>query len=290
MTQLGSVLREARQQLCAALTLEPNVAALEAQILLAYALNKPRAYLLASPTAELNNLDLSLFASLLQRRLSGVPIAYILGKREFYGFEFCVTPDVLIPRPETELLVELALAYIPEQQPIQILDLGTGSGAIALSLAKLRPYAQVTAVDISPKALLVAQQNADKLALSNVHFLESDWFNALNPAQQFDLIIANPPYVAKNDPHLRQGDVQFEPLIALASGADGLDDIRHIARAAPAFLSPNGLLLIEHGYNQQDTIITLLLSLDFAAVTGHRDLADVARVTSGKKSRNMMNK
>jgi len=261
---------------------------LEAQILLAHALHKTRSYLLANPNLEIDAVNLKAFTSLLQRRLSGEPIAYILGKREFYGIEYSVTPDVLIPRPETELLVDLALAFIPEQQPYQILDLGTGSGAIALSLAKLRPEAQVTAVDISPKALAVAQQNANRLALRNVRFFLSGWFAALNPSTQFDLIIANPPYVAESDPHLSQGDVRFEPLLALKSGVDGLDDIRNIVRAAPAFLCLNGHILIEHGYNQQDKIIELLLALGFDAVAGHRDLAGQARVSYGKKSINMM--
>lgn len=288
MTQLDSVLRDARQQLCAALALESKSAALEAQILLAHALNKPRAYLLASPNEELSCGDIALFVNFLQRRLRGEPIAYILGKREFYGFELCVSQDVLIPRPETELLIDIALSHLPEQQPIQILDLGTGSGAIALALAKLRPDAQVTAVDNSLKALAVAQHNADQLALSNARFFVSNWFDAFTPSEQFDLIIANPPYVAENDPHLHQGDVRFEPLSALTSGVDGLDDIRHIARAAPAYLAPDGLLMIEHGYNQQDTIINLLNALNFWDVTGHRDFADVARVTTGKKSRDML--
>lgn len=285
---LDTVLRDARQQLSAALSLEPKIAALEAQILLAHALHKPRSYLLANPSSELDTVNLATFTSLLQRRLSGEPIAYILGKREFYGFEFRVTPDVLIPRPETELLVDLALALIPEQMPFQILDLGTGSGAIALSLAKLRPEAQVTAVDISPKALAVTQYNTDNLALHNVRFYLSDWFAALNPSTQFDLIIANPPYVAENDPHLSQGDVRFEPLLALKSGVDGFDDIRNIVRAAPAFLCPNGHILIEHGYNQQDKIIELLLALGFDAVADHRDLAGQGRVSYGKKPINMM--
>ena len=288
MIPLGLVLRDARSQLSETLSLELNVAALEAQILLAHTFNKSRTYLLAHPEVTLHEVALSAFAALLQRRLKGEPLAYILGRREFYGLEFYVTPDVLIPRPETELLVELALALMPDQQPIQVLDLGTGSGAIALAIAKLRPCAVVTAVDSAPKALKVAQRNADRLALSNVRFIESDWFRGLNHSAPFNLIVSNPPYVAQNDPHLFQGDVQFEPRQALQSGADGLSDIRSIAQAAQRFLAPHGQLLLEHGYNQQVITKALLLSLGYTNVTGYHDFAGQPRVTCGKRAQNMM--
>ena len=284
MTQISLVLRNARNQLNTALSLAPNIAALEAQILLAHALNQSRAYLLAHPEATLNESTVFLFTDLLHRRLKGEPIAYILGHREFFGFDFCVTPDVLIPRPETELLVTLALERIPLQHPIQVLDLGTGSGAIAVTLAKLRPQALVTAVDISPCALAVARQNAARLGTSNVRFIQSDWFEALDPSKQFDLIVSNPPYIAVNDPHLQQGDVRFEPISALHSGAGGLDAIRHIAQEFLRFSAPNGWLLFEHGFNQQRACADIMTSLNFTDIFFHLDLADHPRVSGGKKS------
>lgn len=284
MSTLGVALRDARSRLIAALALEPEIAALEAHVLLGHALNKPRAYLVAHPEAMLDAANLTAFEDQLQRRLAGEPIAYILGQREFYGFEFSVTPAVLIPRPETELLVELALEYIPTQQSTQILDLGTGSGAIAVTLAKLRPQALITAVDVSPDALAIARQNAARLGTDNIRFIASDWFQALDPASQFDLIIANPPYIAANDPHLQQGDVRFEPLNALQSGADGLDAIRRIAQESRRFLTPNGHLMFEHGYNQQEACANILASFAYAHINCQRDLAKQPRVSSGKKS------
>jgi len=284
VTTLGVALRDARSRLMAALALEPDIAALEAHVLLGHAMNKARAYLLAHPEAELDCNNRAAFDALLQRRLSGEPIAYILGQREFYGFEFSVTPAVLIPRPETELLVELALECIPPQQPMQILDLGTGSGAIAVTLAKLRPQALITAVDVSPDALAIARQNAARLRTDNIRFIASDWFQALDPTSQFDLIIANPPYIAANDPHLQQGDVRFEPLNALQSGADGLDAIRRIAQESQRFLTPNGQLMFEHGYNQQEACANILASFAYANINCQRDLAKQPRVSSGKKS------
>jgi release factor glutamine methyltransferase len=278
------VLRDARSRLIAALSLQPDVAGLEANVLLGHALKKSRAYLLAHPELDLDDASLAPFTALLNRRLTGEPIAYVLGQREFYGLEFSVTPDVLIPRPETELLVELALAHIPSDQPSQILDLGSGSGAIALTLAKLRPQALVTAVDVSPQALTITRQNATRLKVSNVCFIESDWFEALDPSRHFDLIVSNPPYVAQDDPHLRQGDVRFEPIRALQSGADGLQDIRRIAQESLRFLPVNGHLLFEHGYNQKDACAALLSALGYSAIKCQRDLAGQYRVTSGKKS------
>ena len=284
MTTLGLALRAARSRLANALALEPAVAALEAQVLLGHAQHKTRTFLLAHPEVELGDTDLTAFEALLQRRLSGEPIAYILGRREFYGFEFSVTPAVLTPRPETELLVEHALEHIPPQQPLRILDLGTGSGAIAITLAKLRPQALVTAVDISPEALAVAQQNAARLEVRNIRFIESNWFQALDPGSQFDLIVANPPYIAANDPHLQQGDVRFEPIGALHSGADGLDAIRLIVQESQRFLPPNGWLLFEHGFNQQQACANILTSLGYANISCQRDLAGQARMSSGRKS------
>ena len=284
MTTLSLALRAARSRLTRTLALEPAIAGLEAHVLLGHALNKTRAYLLAHPEAALDDNQTTAFESLLQRRLSGEPIAYILGRREFYGLEFSVSPAVLIPRPETELLVELALEHTPLQKPMRILDLGTGSGAIALTLAKLRPQALVTAVDVAPDALTIAQQNATRLEVRNIRFIESDWFQALNPGSQFDLIVANPPYIAANDPHLQQGDVRFEPIGALHSGSDGLDAIRHIAQESHRFLTPNGLLFFEHGFDQQLACTSILASFSYVDIACHRDLSNQPRISSGKKS------
>lgn len=284
MSTVAEALRDARSRLLSTLDLEATVASLEAHVLLGHALNKSRAYLLAHPDTELGSAQSAAFDALLQRRLHGEPIAYILGQREFYGLDFSVTPAVLIPRPETELLVELALERIPPQQPMRILDLGTGSGAIALTLAKLRPLAQLTAVDVSPEALTVARHNAERLGVSNIRFIQSDWFQALAGDTQFDLVVANAPYIAETDPHLRQGDVRFEPSSALRSGADGLDDIRHIVAQARPYLSAHGWLMLEHGYDQADACARLMQKFGYVEISGHHDLSGQPRLTIGRKS------
>ena len=209
--------------------------------------------------------DIAAFQSLLSQRLEGVPIAYLVGSREFYGRPFLVSNDVLIPRPDTELLVELALAHLPTDQAVDVLDLGTGSGCIAITLALERPLARVTAVDQSTAALAIAQHNADQLHAS-VEFLPSDWFAALT-GRRFDLIVSNPPYIAAADPHLARGDVRFEPLSALASGQDGLDDLRHLIHAASTHLKPGGTLLLEHGYDQAEAVRNLLHDPSFSRPT-----------------------
>lgn len=284
MTTLGAALRDVRSRLISTLNLETPVASLEAHVLLGHALNQPRTYLLAHPDTELSSAQTSAFDALLQRRLNGEPIAYILGHREFYGLDFSVTPAVLIPRPETELLVELALAHIPQKRPMRILDLGTGSGAIALTLAKLRPLSQMTAVDLSPDALAVAQHNAERQCVRNIRFIRSDWFQALDENDPFDLIVANPPYIAANDPHLQRGDVRFEPLNALQSGADGLDAIRRIAAESRRFLTPSAWLMFEHGYNQKVACANILATFAYENIRCQHDLAGQPRVSSGRNS------
>lgn len=279
---LGEALRLARSRLIAALGLDARVAGLEAQILLSQVLRQTRAHLLAHPEATLSDAQQTQFDALLTRREGAEPIAYLTGEREFYGLVFSVSHAVLIPRPETELLVELALAQIPQGVPLRVLDLGTGSGAIAITLAKLRPQARVTALDKSTEALAMASANATRLGAANVEFMQGDWFAALDPAWRFDLIVANPPYVAENDAHLSQGDVRFEPRMALSSGVDGLDAIRHIARTSPNYLTSSGHLLFEHGYNQGDLCKTLLDTLGYSDVTSYGDLNGLARVTSGQ--------
>ncbi len=276
------LLRHAAAALSAALGLPLREARLEAQILLCLALDKPRSWLIAHDRELIESAPATAFAALLERRQGGEPIAYISSEREFYGLSFKVNPDVLIPRPETELLVELALARLPEHRACRVLDLGTGSGAIAIALAKLRPQAAVTAVDLSHDALEVARANARRLNAANLEFAEGAWYAALPPGSRFEAIVSNPPYIAAGDPHLAQGDVRFEPPAALASGADGLDDIRAIIGGAPAHLSPGGWLLFEHGYDQAEACRRLLQQSGFREIASAADLAGIARVTLGR--------
>jgi len=278
----AGLLAQDSQKLWQALGLEPREARLEAQILLCHALGVVRSWLISHDRDALTESAVQNYSVLLTRRLAGEPIAYIVGSREFFGLEFKITPAVLIPRPETELLVELALERIPENQPCKVLDLGTGSGAIAISIAKNRPLAAVTAVDQSLEALAVARENAARLEVSNLSLLYSDWFGALD-GETFDLIVSNPPYVEASDSHLQRGDVRFEPLSALASGSDGLDDIRRIAAVAPQHLRPGGWLLFEHGYNQGEGCREILRQQGFLAVKTIRDLAGLDRVSMGVK-------
>ena len=341
-----------------------EIAKPEAQLLLQHVLNVNRAWLIAHQNDALQPNIHEAYRAMLERRLNGEPIAYILGYREFYGLILKVTPDTLIPRPDTETLVEAALARIPlmvrqahhernlsapvrpelvegqqkdsssspsfsrkwesmlnlnqkmdsrlrendevenkkfEEKPyvalksldsdfrrndnLSILDLGTGAGAIALAIAKHRPQANITALDASQAALDIAIENAQHLTIANVKFLLSDWFSALNPqdnAQKFDVIVSNPPYIEADDAHLKQGDLRFEPISALASGADGLDDIRNIISQAPNHLNPHGFLLLEHGYNQAEAVADLLKKAGFSEVETVKDFGGNDRVTLGK--------
>ncbi len=271
-------LAEDAATLAGALGLDAASARLEAQYLLQHVLNKPRAWLLAHPEAVPDPQQQQTYAALLARRLSGEPIAYILGVREFYGLSFKVTPATLIPRPETELLVELALQRLPPDLNCRVLDLGAGSGAIALAIAHERPQIEMVAVDASPAALEVARENAARLQIRNTRFVQSDWYQALGQAR-FRLIVSNPPYVAASDPHLAQGDLRFEPPSALASGKDGLDDIRAIAAGACAHLEPGGWLLLEHGYDQGAAAQEILRAAGLHQVFTAPDLAGIGRVT-----------
>ncbi len=263
-----------------ALALPANEARLEAQMLLQHVLQVPRAYLLAHPEQSLDEQQSIAYAALVQRRLRGEPVAYLLGEREFFGLNLKVTPATLIPRPETELLVDLALQRMPLQRGLRVLDLGTGSGAIALVIAQARPDIEVVAVDASEAALRVARENAARLGIRNAGFLQSNWFSAL-AGQRYELIVSNPPYVAAGDAHLGQGDVRFEPLAALASGADGLDDIRRIVHRAPDFLAPGAWLLLEHGYDQAAQVRELLAQSGYGNVFSAKDLAGMERVSGG---------
>lgn len=278
---IQAVLAQASTQLKTHLS-EPESAPYEANLLLMSLLSVNRAWLIAHQGDALPANTYTAFEALIKRRLDGEPIAYILGEREFFGLRLKVTPDTLIPRPDTETLVEAALATIPaDSSPSRILDLGTGTGAIALAIASKRPYAQIIAVDASAGALKVAQENALNLQIPNVTLILSNWFAAL-AGKTFDVIISNPPYIETNDAHLSQGDVRFEPLTALVSGADGLDDIRHIISQATQHLNPQGWLVFEHGYNQAHAVAILLAQASFHHIQTIKDLGGNDRVTLGQ--------
>lgn len=257
--------------------------ALEARILLEHVLGWRRTELITRDDEDLAAETVSRFEALAQRRIDGEPVAQLVGSREFFGLSFDVTPDVLIPRPETELLVEIALAKIEGIDTPRVLDLGTGSGAIAVAIASSHRNAQVWAVDQSAEALAVAARNALKLLGSNrsLTFLQSNWTAVLNPALRFEVIVSNPPYIAQHDPHLADGDLRFEPRTALTDEADGLSAIRTIIQTAPFFLAANGSLWLEHGYDQAAEVRALLTSRGFSDVRSERDLAGIERVSGG---------
>jgi release factor glutamine methyltransferase len=272
---------EAQHRLIKTLSLEGNEAKFEAQLLLQNVLNVNRAWLLAHESDALQDKIKADFESLLARRLLGEPIAYILGQREFFGLNLIVTPDTLIPRPDTETLVETALDKIPTDTPFTVLDLGTGTGAVALAIAEHRPEAQVTAIDASSGALDIAKRNANQLDLTQVDFRLSNWFSALE-GERFNLIVSNPPYIEQHDIHLTQGDLRFEPMSALASGTDGLDDIRQIVDNCLLHLHPQGWLMLEHGYNQAHLVTDLMAQSGLIDITTIKDLGANDRVTIGK--------
>ena len=252
--------------------------ALENRILLCHALKLSRVGLITQSERVLTQDEAQQLGALVQRRLDGEPIAYIVGEREFFGLPFRVTPAVLIPRPDTELIVELALERLPQRG--RMLDMGTGSGAIAVACAHSRPDADVTALDLSEAALEVARANAAANG-AQVRFLRSDWFAAVD-AERFDLIASNPPYIASNDEHLSQGDLRFEPAGALTDHADGLSALRTIVNGAPAHLAPGGWLLLEHGYDQAEAVRALLDARGFQEVQSWRDLPGIERVSGGR--------
>lgn len=281
MRSIADILSADSVTLTGVLGLTASEARLEVRMLLQRVLDVTRAHLSAHPEQLLSASEQFAYDALLQRRLRGEPIAHILGEREFFGLTLRVTPATLIPRPETELLVELALQRIPVSGKCRVLDLGTGSGAIAIAIAHNRPEAQVTAVDASAEALQVARENARRLGIANLQFMHGDWFAPL-AGQRFDLIVSNPPYVAAGDVHLTLGDVRFEPRTALASGTDGLDDIRHIVAQAENFMERGAWLLLEHGYDQAGPVRTLLGQAGFAEVFSARDIAGIERVSGAR--------
>lgn len=281
MHTIRSALLQAQAQLNNSPELTEIDARYESQLLLQHILHVNRAWLIAHENDELQPAGQAKFTELLERRSNGEPIAYILGKREFYGLDLTVTPATLIPRPDTEILVEAALNKMPADKSMQLLDLGTGTGAIALAIASQRPQAEITAADASQAALDIAISNGQQHHITNVSFILSDWFSALNQ-DKFDIIVSNPPYIEQNDAHLLQGDLRFEPMTALASGSDGLDDIRKIVADSLLHLKPQGWLMLEHGYNQAAAVADLLAQQGFVDIATIQDFGSNDRVTIGK--------
>ncbi|QQC63360.1 peptide chain release factor N(5)-glutamine methyltransferase [Paraburkholderia ginsengisoli] len=272
----------------AALLRASSLPPLEARILLTHVLGWQRTQLITRGDEPLDDASIAHYQALEARRVAGEPVAQLVGAREFFGLDFEVTPDVLIPRPETELLVETALAAIENISRPRVLDLGTGTGAIAVAIASTRPDAQVWALDRSAEALAVATRNSTRLLDAKrlggaVALQQSDWYGSLDPALRFDVMVSNPPYIASGDPHLSEGDLRFEPRGALTDEADGLSAIRVIVAGAPARLAAGGALWIEHGYDQAEAVRGLLSAQGFAQVRSERDLAGIERISGGRR-------
>lgn len=261
--------------------IDSPTAQLDAELLLAFVLAEPRSYLYTWPDKVVSEAQVADYQALLKRRVAGEPVAYLLGRQGFWTLDLEVAEHTLIPRADTELLVEITLQLANSNTALQVLDLGTGSGALALALASERPQWSITGVDRIQSAVALAQANQQRTGLSNVQFLHSDWFSALT-GQRYDLILSNPPYIADNDPHLQQGDLRFEPLSALVSGPEGLDDLRKIIAQAPTYLTGNGWLLLEHGFQQAAAVRALLQHAGFIEVCSQRDLAGHERVSLGR--------
>jgi len=272
------ILQQAKSRLS---TVSNESVCLDVEVLLAHAANFSRAQLWTHAEQPIKPTVLQLFERLLQRRMNGEPVAYILGEKEFWSMMLRVTPDTLIPRPETECLVEEVLKCA-DHTTIRVLDLGTGTGAIALALSRERPAWQITAVDISAAALEIAKYNAQKHAISNIIFLQSDWFSVIDTTSQFHIILSNPPYIRNNDPLMAQGDVRFEPKQALLAGEQGLDAYQQIITQSKFFLLPQGYLLLEHGYNQASVIQSLLQQSDFCNIQTTTDYAGIERITKAQ--------
>ena len=251
---------------------------LDAELLMGMVLRKPRSFLHAWPEQQLSEQEAARYEALLRRRFSGEPIAYMTGFREFWSMPLRVTPAVLIPRPDTELLVERALLRLPPDEDTRVLDLGTGSGAVSLAIARERPRAQVIGVDISVAALELARSNAELQKIGNVEFRESDWFDAVR-GEKFNVVVGNPPYVAEDDPHLSRGDVRFEPRLALDAGETGMNCFRAILDRAHNYIVRQGWLLLEHGPDQHMPLRRLMEAQHYHDITPHKDAAGRDRVT-----------
>ncbi len=266
---------------CAEIAACSESARLDAELLLAHCLDKPRSYLYSWPEEELGDSCWQNYRQLVQRRLEPQPIAYLLGRREFYSMDFAAREQVLVPRPETELLVEQALQLIPSHQPLKVCDLGTGSGIIAVTLKKHRLLAQVYATDIDPACIALARENAHRHAV-DIEFFESDWYQGLPDTLNFDLIVANPPYIAADHPFLAQGDLPAEPSLALTPGVTGLEALRQIVSQADRHLVAGGYLVLEHGYDQQAAVAGLLAENGFEDIRCEYDDNDLPRTSIAK--------
>ena len=277
MTTLGSLQQDAIRLLSDV----SDTARLDAELLIAHVLEIPRTRFITQPDTQIEATQLDQIQAYIRKRKQGYPVAYLIGNQHFWDVELAVTEATLIPRPETELLVETALTLYPAEQPIHVADLGTGSGAIAIAIAKSRPNWQILATDRYQPTLAIAQQNASHYQLSNISLLQSDWFANINRDNRFEMIISNPPYISNDDPHLQQGDVQFEPQHALRAGRDGLDDIRQLIATAPDYIKPNGWLLLEHGYDQGQAVYNLFIQAGYQDIQQKTDLGGHIRITFG---------
>lgn len=273
---IEKILKQAEQQL----RIVSDSAQLDAEVLLATVLDKNRSYFRAFPERILSNEENNHFQSLLKQRIDGHPIAHITGQREFWSLNLEVNEHTLIPRPDTEVLIEFILETFP-QDSLNVADLGTGSGAIGIALASEKPNWKVLATDQSEDALEVAQRNAEKHQIKNIRFNHGSWFHALDTSA-YDIIISNPPYIPSQDKHLHQGDVRFEPITALASGEDGLDDIRYLITHAKAYLSPQGWLILEHGYDQKQAIFELFKQAGFENIMQRNDYGNNPRLSAAQ--------
>ena len=274
-TQIGQLVSSASETL-SEISESPR---LDAELMLAQTLDLPRSYLIAHPEEELDDVTLQRFRALLDRRTSGEPIAYISGTREFWSMPLIVSPATLVPRPETEILVDVAISNLPRKAKASVLDLGTGSGAVALAIAKERPLVEVVATDKSAEAIAVAAENARQLALPNVEFAVGDWIEPVL-GRRFDMIVSNPPYVADNDPALAA--LQFEPASALVAGSDGLDAIRKLVDECRQVIKQDGWLMIEHGAGQKDQVENLLTQHGWQDIDCRNDYAGLPRVSRGR--------
>lgn len=278
MTSIAEALAKAMD------TLQGPDCRIDAEVLLAHVLIRSRSFLYSHPEESLSPQQWQRFWHLITQRQQGHPVAYLTGVKEFWSLPLRVSEATLIPRPETELLVDITLAQLAHRPQARLLDLGTGSGAIALALAKERPQWQIYASDISEAALQMARDNAVNLGLNQLHFIHSDWFAAIDDLTPWDAIISNPPYIASTDPHLRQGDVRFEPQTALVSGETGLQALEQIISQSLARLCPNGLLLVEHGYDQKAAVQSMLKDYGYVAIHSWQDWQGNDRVSGGKRN------
>jgi len=275
-----STIKEALSQASSTL-IDSDSSVLDCEVLLAHTLKKSRSYFRAWPDKTLSADELRVFKQLVKQRQQGQPIAYLTGEREFWSRSFIVSPSVLIPRPDTEVLIDIAQQKFSAEQSFSVLDLGTGSGIIAITLALEFKHAVITAIDASSDALSIAKKNAQLLGASNIDFILSDWFEQLAD-KKFDLIVSNPPYICPTDPHLSDGDVRFEPSSALVSEQEGLEDIEQIISGAQHFLKPNGIILFEHGFQQGKQVENLLRSSGFKPTENFRDIQGHIRATLGR--------